>query len=578
MRISIYLSILFLAISLQLQAQGTLSVQGTIQKSFGAAVEDGEYSLTFKLYESPTGGTAVWTETQNEVEVVGGVYSVLLGEVNPLTAAFNTTYYLGVSVDGGAELIPRARLTSSPYALSLIGQDNSFPSTGSVGIGTASPDSGYKLHVTGHTTNALVQGSNSATINFEKLGAYARIGFIEGPDYHNGTCCNFRIMPGENHTIFHYGSAERLRLTDWGADFNGSYAIHNGNLNLNNGNLYAKGGLADFDAGGSDLILKMRGQNVSTLKLTYGNGNDFMELAALSGFSSIFSNNKPLFITGPSDNRFSIFSDKATLNTMLEFSGAKLSSVDYHRFFYVDATGTGGTSSDNVAVKAIGYAVHCSMIRTPSDRRTKKDIRLSEGAADLARLMQLRVSDFRKVDVITQGSHLHKGFIAQEVAQVFPEAVNQSEEYIPDIYLLASKTSVADGRMTLKLDKDHGLAAGDEVKIITPGSEHKLAVIATPSSQSFSVEWQDEAVSQAFVYGKKVKDFSQVEYDQIHTLNVSATQELARKVAQLEEDNAALYRQNEKLQQQNEGLRSDLNGMNERLLKLETRLSGNAQR
>jgi hypothetical protein len=126
-----------------LNAQTNLSVQGTIQNFNGSAVDNGLYDVIFKLYTTDAGGTAVWSETQS-VQVTGGVYSVLLGSVTPLTAAFDQTYYLGITLPGGPELTPRSRLTSSPYALSLIGQTNIFPSTGAVGAGTTTPTVGYR--------------------------------------------------------------------------------------------------------------------------------------------------------------------------------------------------------------------------------------------------------------------------------------------------------------------------------------------------------------------------------------------------------------------------------------------------
>ncbi len=135
-------------------------MQGTIQKSTGAAVDDGEYAIHFKLYTTETGGTPVWSETQDPVEIIGGVYSVTLGAVNPLTAAFDQTYYLGISVGGGAEHTPRSKLTSAPYALSLIGQDNKFPSTGNVGIGTTAPTTG--LDANGSISTATVTTSAAA--------------------------------------------------------------------------------------------------------------------------------------------------------------------------------------------------------------------------------------------------------------------------------------------------------------------------------------------------------------------------------------------------------------------------------
>ena len=144
-----FLSIFFflcLAFSFQLQAQ-TLSIQGVIKNSDGTAAEDGDYSITFRLYTVATGGSHVWEETQNAVEVNGGTYSALLGSSVSFPAFSATAYYIGISIEGGQELQPRSQLTAAPFALSLIGDDNIFPNTGNVGIGTISPNA--KLHVIG---------------------------------------------------------------------------------------------------------------------------------------------------------------------------------------------------------------------------------------------------------------------------------------------------------------------------------------------------------------------------------------------------------------------------------------------
>jgi len=122
-----------MAFSSQIHAQldPTLSIQGILKKSNGVAVEDGNYNLVFKLYTTETGGTAIWMETQSAVEVSNGIYSAVLGVLNPLNVPFNQLYYLGVTV-GSTELTPRILLTSAPYALSLIGLTNKFPSSGIV--------------------------------------------------------------------------------------------------------------------------------------------------------------------------------------------------------------------------------------------------------------------------------------------------------------------------------------------------------------------------------------------------------------------------------------------------------------
>lgn len=123
--------LIFGAQTMELQAQATLSIQGILKKSNGVAVDDGNYTITFKLYTVVAGGTAIWTETQNDVEVSSGIYSAVLGSSTVLNVPFNQLYYLGVTI-GSTELTPRILLTSAPYALSLIGVTNKFPSSGKV--------------------------------------------------------------------------------------------------------------------------------------------------------------------------------------------------------------------------------------------------------------------------------------------------------------------------------------------------------------------------------------------------------------------------------------------------------------
>lgn len=130
---SVLLLICFWACAVQSYAQinPTLSIQGILKKSNGVAVNDGAYNMTFRLYTVATGDTAIWTEIQPEVEVSSGIYSATLGIVTPLNIPFNQLYYLGITV-GSTELTPRNPLTTAPYALSLLGLSNQFPSAGAV--------------------------------------------------------------------------------------------------------------------------------------------------------------------------------------------------------------------------------------------------------------------------------------------------------------------------------------------------------------------------------------------------------------------------------------------------------------
>jgi microcystin-dependent protein len=127
---SILLSLAFFLLTVahsMAQSKPPLSVQGTLKNSDGTSVTDGRYNMTFRLYTASSGGTAIWTETQNNVSVRSGVYSVQLGSVNPINITFTENLFLGTTVGSGAEIVPRTRLTSSPYALYAFRLGNDVP-------------------------------------------------------------------------------------------------------------------------------------------------------------------------------------------------------------------------------------------------------------------------------------------------------------------------------------------------------------------------------------------------------------------------------------------------------------------
>jgi len=124
--------------SFELLAQFTgIAVQGVLRDPQGRTVSDGFYSVKFALYDAPTGGTELWSETQTSLETKNGLFTTKLGKVNNIQGLpFDAPYYLGISVEGRAELTPRMELTISPYALGIMGQDNKFPSVGDVEVKT----------------------------------------------------------------------------------------------------------------------------------------------------------------------------------------------------------------------------------------------------------------------------------------------------------------------------------------------------------------------------------------------------------------------------------------------------------
>lgn len=95
-----------------------ISNQGRLTDDSGVAL-NGSFQLTFRIYENPVGGTAHWTEVHDDVSVVGGLYGVLLGAVTPLAPEIfdSPNTFLGVTINGGAELLPRRQIVATAYAL-----------------------------------------------------------------------------------------------------------------------------------------------------------------------------------------------------------------------------------------------------------------------------------------------------------------------------------------------------------------------------------------------------------------------------------------------------------------------------
>jgi hypothetical protein len=545
----------------RIEAQSTLSLQGTIRNSSGTAVSDGNYSMTFRLYTAESGGTPVWTETQNNIKVVGGVYSALLGVSTPLDAAFNVPYFVGISVDGGSEMIPRFRLTSAPYARALIGQSNTFPSAGPVGVGTASPQSGVELHVndgsSGDATILVSSASSKSPILQLKQGTT-----VAEVDISSG----FLNVDGGSalHTRLVGKGQERLKTTDSGVGVTGNMAV-SGNSTVTgdetvSGDLSVTGdvkvtGVTELSGGaavGGALFVKnlISSQGGENLILARGAAT---HIACSENFTAF---TKHVYISG-------------------------FESITTTPHWKTEYPGQGPTwTSDVGGSKDIGLSVEKSIrttaIRIFSDARIKKDVRTSSSFSDLETLMKLRVADYKYIDTLKFGVRPTKGFIAQEVEKVYPVAVKTMSDVVPDIYECALKCDISGDQATFTLHNPHKLQVGDRVRLYLSNNQEIFDVVAVGSDRTFTVSgWEEKGEPEQpfpfFVYGKETGDFKEVDYNSIHNLNVSATQELARQVEELRAENAELRSKYELILRASESV-------NGRLAKLEALLDSSASK
>jgi hypothetical protein len=205
-------------------------------------------------------------------------------------------------------------------------------------------------------------------------------------------------------------------------------------------------------------------------------------------------------------------------------------------------TGVGTPNNNSYSIYALDR-IACAEVNVFSDKRVKNVIGTSNANQDLATLMKLSIKDYTMKDFIQNGGQKFKKVIAQEVEEVFPLAVNQGTNYIPNVFLPAKVSNINKDIIEFILTKDHQLKKFDTLKVYIAGKEKIVTVASISSEKSFKVknqDWSEETLKDVFVYGKLVHDFKTVDYDALSMLNISATQELYRKIEALEKQNEQL--------------------------------------
>jgi hypothetical protein len=128
-----------------------INYQGFLTDADGKALT-GPQTLLFRLYpDTSMGSNWVWSEEQS-VEVVNGLYNVLLGSTTPLTSdILDGDRFLGITIEE-IELKPRMQLVSVPYSFHADKVDNK--------------DAADFVHVTGDTmTGPLVHSGTEQDIS-----------------------------------------------------------------------------------------------------------------------------------------------------------------------------------------------------------------------------------------------------------------------------------------------------------------------------------------------------------------------------------------------------------------------------
>lgn len=256
----------------------------------------------------------------------------------------------------------------------------------------------------------------------------------------------------------------------------------------------------DLDVNG--LVVSTNAKVASNMYVGYCNLPGFFEL---NGDFSFKSSNTADLLVKNSNNQIAFI----------------YSNVERFKF----STGNGMYLNDNVYVSNEIYAQAFHMT---SDSNLKENIIRSSPISDLNTLQQLSVCDFN----FKGSSKLVKGMIAQEVEQVFPQAITTVEQMDTTVQ---GWCDVSDNIVELEifLDTDH-IMPGDEL-VFGEDANTKSCIRRVADVQGIDIildkgiETCIATSKRLFIHGK-IKKVKTIDPMQIMSLCVSSIQELAKRV------------------------------------------------
>jgi hypothetical protein len=179
-----------------------------------------------------------------------------------------------------------------------------------------------------------------------------------------------------------------------------------------------------------------------------------------------------------------------------------------------------------------------------SDRRIKRDIVEINDETALNMLLQVQPTTYYYRDEArNKGNGKVYGFIAQQIKEVIPDAVNITKDIIANIY----KTCLIYNKREIYHIIPQDVAIDTEVHILDKegGEKGKRYKIKEIHEDHFVID-EDIEGDECFVFGYEVNDLIGLDKSYIYTLNVCATQELHRRI---ESQNVIIKSQDERIKE-----------------------------
>ena len=208
-------------------------------------------------------------------------------------------------------------------------------------------------------------------------------------------------------------------------------------------------------------------------------------------------------------------------------SGSSTNNATY-RYFNLGSSAllNGNLNLTNIAAKFTGSIWSTDTFATSSDYRIKSNIIDVDNYKSLEKILLIKAKTYNYKDIIDKGSNINYGFVAQEIKDIIPEAVSLNKSIIPNIYSICN---CSNNTITISSNIE-SLKYNDIIEIIEIIKENEIKKrynIKNISLENNQITINENLEgSNCFVYGTEVDDFHILNYNNIYTLNVSATQEL----------------------------------------------------
>jgi FtsZ-binding cell division protein ZapB len=236
------------------------------------------------------------------------------------------------------------------------------------------------------------------------------------------------------------------------------------------------------------------------------------------------------------------------------------SNFNGNNFRYYSYSSTSGTSSTATDVSIYAaYRIVASEFDAFSDRRIKTNIIDVDdySALEILRLIEPKIYNYK--DTVARSSEPVWGFIAQQINDVLPHAVNLLTDYIPNIMQLTNKTINNNGDIVLAVNNSIEYDDNNTGKIRLLNKEDKEIIVTIKekiNDKSFTINEILEE-NEYFIYGEEVTNFHSLDKQAIYTITTSALQEIDRelvdeknKVNNLEHKVINLENENQQLKNQ----------------------------